>query len=597
MIPPIPSATLAALAAVALSCLVSGTVLLLIRRPEVSRGVLVPGGLLVCGGLVGLVGALLAATGATPLALPVLVASGALLLPLALATYPRLRWQHPVDIVAPAVIAVIGTLAVVLSSSPSAMGSLGLTIAGTLVAHTWWRLERTSGEERRAVQWMALAAGTSALVGALLSFAWEGQLVGQLAVVLLVIVGPTLCLGVTAPEIVDVRGAVVGAVVALMAVLAYMAVFVGLAALLELTVGVQPEVGALALVGALAALTLRPLQVLLRGVVDQLIFGIRPDPLGAAEEMAGHIGDDPALALQAIREALVLPYASLRVGGAELASSGQATPHTYRVVVDQDADLVVGLRAGDLAMSRSDEQVLHLAAPLLAQALRARALVAELHASREQTVAAIAEERRRLRRDLHDGLGPRLSGIAFSSDAARNLLRVDPDGADALLRTLRAETVTAIEDIRDLVYAMRPPALDELGLVGALRQRALGLRTAHGGPLTVSVSAREDLSSLPAAVEVAAYRIVVEALTNIGRHTTSPGATVSLQFDGSALLVSVCDEHDPTGRSDDAEAAPARPWAAGVGLTSMHDRAVELGGTLTAGPSPSGGRVDAVLPV
>ena len=174
---------------------------------------------------------------------------------------------------------------------------------------------------------------------------------------------------------------------------------------------------------------------------------------------------------------------------------------------------------------------------------------------------------------------------------------MDPDGADALLRTLRAETVTAIEDIRELVYAMRPPALDELGLVGALRQRALGLRTAHGGPLTVAVSAWDDLSSLPAAVEVAAYRIVVESLTNIGRHTTSPTASVSLRLDGSALLVSVRDEHDPAVHSDDMGGTPGRMWTAGVGLTSMHDRAVELGGTLTAGPSPSGGRVDAVLPV
>ena len=596
-IPSIPGATLAAMAAVALSCLISGAVLLLMRRTEASRGVLISGGLLACGGLLGLAGALLAATGAAPLVRPFLVAAGALLLPLALATYPRVRWQHPVGIVALAVIVVLGALAVVQSTSPSAVGSLGLAIVGILVAHTWWRLERTSGEERRAVQWMALGAGTSALVAALLSFAWEGQLVGELAVALLILIGPTLCLGMTSPELVDVRGAVVGAVVTLMAVLAYMAVFVGLAALLELTTGVEPEVGALALVGALAALTLRPLQVLLRGVVDQLIFGLRPDPLGAAQEVAGHIGDDPVLALQPICEALVLPYASLRVSGAELASSGQPTPHTYRVVVDRDTDLVVGLRAGDLAMPRSDEQVLHVAAPLLAQALRARALVAELHASREQTVAALAEERRRLRRDLHDGLGPRLSGIAFSSDAARNLLRVDPDGADALLRTLRAETVTAIEDIRELVYAMRPPALDELGLVGALRQRALGLRTAHGGPLTVAVSARDDLSSLPAAVEVAAYRIVVEALTNIGRHTTSPTASVSLRLDGSALLVSVRDEHDPAVHSDDMGGTPGCMWTAGVGLTSMHDRAVELGGTLTAGPSPSGGRVDAVLPV
>lgn len=592
MSPLISNATLVAMAAVALSCLVSGIALLLARRAEVSAG------LLACGGLLGLVGAVLTATGGAPLARTVLVAAGALLLPLALTTYPRARWQHPVDVVALAVVATAGSVAVTLSTSPSAVGSLSIVTVASLVVHTWWRLERASGEELRAVQWMALGVGTSALAGALLGFAWEGYLVSRIAVAVLMVVGPALYVGVSAPEVVDVRGGVVGAVVTVMAVLAYTAVFVGLATLLELAAGVEPEVGALALVGALAALTLRPLQVVLRGVVDQLIFGVRPDPLGAAHEVAGHIGDDPVLALRAIREALVLPYASLRVGGSELASSGQVTPHTRSVVVDRDAELVVGMRAGDLTMSRGDEQVLDLAAPLLAQALRARALVAELHASREQTVSAIAEERRRLRRDLHDGLGPRLSGIAFTADAARNLVHLDPDGADALLRTLRAETVTAIEDIRGLVYAMRPPALDELGLVGALQQRSIGLRTARGGPLQVSVSATDDLSTLPAAVEVAAYRIIVEALTNVGRHTASSGATVSLRLDGSALRMSVCDgllTAEPT--HDEPTHDPARQWTAGVGLSSMHERAVELGGTLTAGPLSSGGRVEAVLPL
>lgn len=587
-------ASLVALAAVALSCLMGGIALLLAHRAEAS------GGLLVGGGGVGLVAAVLAAAGETAPARPVVVVAGAVLLPLALMTYPRARWHHPVDVLAMVVITITGAAAVTQANNAPAVGSLGIAIVGILLAHTWWRLERTSGEERRAVQWMALAVGISALVGAILGFAWEGYLVSRLAPGLLLVIGPALYVGVAAPEVIDVRAAVVGAVVTVMAVLGYTAVFIFLATLLELTAGVQPDVGALALVGALAALTTRPLQVLLRGVVDQLIFGMRPDPLIAAHEVAGHIGDDPVLALRAIRDALVLPYASLRVSGTEVASSGTATPHMHTVIVDRDAELVVGLRVGDLAMTRGDDQVLHLAAPLLAQALRARALVAELRASREHTVAAIAEERRRLRRDLHDGLGPRLSGIAFTSDAARNLVHVDPGGADALLQTLRAETVTAIEDIRDLVYAMRPPALDELGLVGALRQRTVGLRTASGVSLDVSVTATDALSSLPAAVEVAAYRIVMEALTNIGRHSTSSSATVSLRIDGSALLVTVREDYrSPVkkGRGNDPAGAQLRPWTAGIGLSSMRDRATELGGTLTAGPSPSGGLVEAALPI
>lgn len=580
MSPALPASSLVAVAAVALSCLISGTGLLITRRATLC------GGLLAAGGLLGLGAAALAGFGMGSLAWPVLVVAGALLLPLALTTYPRPRWQDPADFVATAIIVCGGVLLVVRSAQPSAMGVLGTVLVVTLLTHTWWRLENSGDDERRAIQWMALAVGTSSVVGALLGFAWEGSVVSDLAIVLLVLVGPALYVGVAVPEVIDVRGAVVSVVVTLMAVLVYTAVFVGLATLLELTSGAAPEIGMLALVGALTTMTLRPVQVLLRGVVDQLLFGSRPAPLEAAHELAGHIGDDPLLALRAIRRALVLPYAVLRVAGSDIASSGTATPHTHTVVVDGNAELVVGLRAGDLAMPWDDRQVLNLAAPLLAQGLRARALVADLRVARERNIATIAEERRRLRRDLHDGLGPRLSGIAFTSDAARNLLRVDPDGAEELLRSLRTETTTAIQDIRGLVYAMRPPAIDELGLVAALRQQGVGMRTVSGEILAVSVEGEEDLSTLPAAVEVAAYRIVGEALANVGRHTSSPCATVSLRLDGTGLRISIDDDERGTA-----------PWVVGVGLSSMHDRATELGGTLTAGPSPTGGHVHALLPV
>ena len=118
-----------------------------------------------------------------------------------------------------------------------------------------------------------------------------------------------------------------------------------------------------------------------------------------------------------------------------------------------------------------------------------------------------------------------LSGIAFTSDAARNLVRSDPAAAEELLAELRADTVAAIEEIRQLVYAMRPPALDELGLVPALRQQAAALRSRDGSPLTVTLSAADPLPELSAAVEVAAYRIVIEALTNVARHSPSRSST------------------------------------------------------------------------
>jgi two-component system NarL family sensor kinase len=515
------------------------------------------------------------------------VAGASALLPLALTTYPVLRWRHPIDFVALIVIGGCGALSVVWPSM-DVVPAMALFQGCAFLAHTWWRIEVTRDAERRALVWMALALGATSLLYAFVSFSADGARSAVLPegmVLVFALVGPALYVGATLPELVDVRGLVVTAVVFAVALIGYMGLFVLALGLLDWVGAAELSVGALALVGALCAVTFHPLQVVLRGVVDELLFGSRPDPLGAASVVAGRIGEDPVLALRAIREALVLPYAALRVDGVTVAASGTETTHTRRVDLDGAGELVVGLRAGDLGFSHGDEQVLRLTVPLLAQTLRARAMAAELLESRGQTIAAVEEERRRLRRELHDGLGPRLSGVAFTSDAARNLIRSDPAEAERLVGQLRAETVTAIEEIRRLVYAMRPPALDELGLVPALRQQALGLRNRRGEPVAVDVSAPENLPDLPAAVEVAAYRIVTEALTNVARHSSGPTARVRLAATAKSLSVEVSD----TGRSDE--------WRPGVGLASMRERAAELGGTLEAGPSEDGGRVAALLPI
>jgi signal transduction histidine kinase len=328
---------------------------------------------------------------------------------------------------------------------------------------------------------------------------------------------------------------------------------------------------------------------MLRGVVDEILFGDRPDPLDAAARVVGRVGDDPVLALRAIRESLVLPYASLSSGGVELASSGTAVTHVRRLALqlgeDGVGEIVVGLRPGDLTLSAGDERVLRIVAPLLAQTLRARNLAADLQSSRGQAIAAIEEERRRLRRDLHDGLGPTLSGIAFTADAARNTLRREPESADELLRGLRAEAVTAVGEIRRLVYDMRPPALDELGLVPALRQRAAGIRTADGRAMRISVEAPEALPELPAAVETAAYRIATEALANAARHSGSDEAGLRICVQTGRLSIDVRD----AGRN-------GQSWTPGVGVSSMRERAAEVGGTLTV-TDGDGFVVHALLPI
>jgi len=570
-----------ALAVAAASFAGSGAALLLRRRATVAAL------LMAAAGAVGVSAALLLASGRHTAGTVLAVTAAALLGPLALMTYPAPRWRHPVDFLALVVVGGCGAVSVAYQDTGVA-ALMGIVQGCVFLCHTWWRLEIARDRERRALTWLALAVTVAGLIYFFIAFSAEGTHnydVTYGGIAAFALVGPALYVGGTLPDLVDVRGLVVTAVVTTVAIVTVMSVFVLELGLLDALGAGDLNVGASALLAALAAMTYQPTRVLLRGTVDQLLFGERPDPLGAASAVAGRIGADPEIALHAIREALVIPYAAVLVDGVPLAESGTETTHTRTLDLDGAGELVVGLRAGDLSFSAGDEQVLRLTVPLLAQTLRAHALAEDLIESRGQTITAVEEERRRLRRELHDGLGPRLSGVAFTSDAARNLIRTDPAAAEELVAQLRADTVTAIEEIRRLVYAMRPPALDELGLVPALRQQAVGMRNREGLPVAVDVSAPEEFPDLPAAVEVAAYRIVTEALTNVARHSTSASASVRLDPAPDGLRLEVTDR----GRSG--------AWRAGVGLSSMRERAAELGGTLEAGPGPSGGRVAALLPL
>ena len=554
---------------------------LLLRRRSVLAGALMVGT-----GALGTVSMLLLVADHDTAATSVGIASALLLFPLSLLAYPHLRYRHLVDFLALVSIGGCGVAATAYADAGAA-GLMGFIQGCLFFVHTWWRIELSDDRERRALVWMALALSVSGIVYFFATFSSEGfasaalPLAGSLA---FVIVGPAMYVGATLPDLVDVRGLVVGAVVTTFALVTVMSVFVLELALLDALDAGEVNDGALAVLAALAATTYQPTRVIMRGVVDQMLFGERPDPLGAASAVADRMSDDPVVALRAIREALVIPYVSLHVDGETVAASGTETTHTRTLDLDGAGELVVGLRPGDLTMSRGDDQVLRLTVPLLAQTLRARALAAEVLESRGRTIAAVEEERRRLRRDLHDGLGPRLSGVAFTADAARNLVRADPAAAEEMLSQLRADTTIAIEEIRRMVYAMRPPALDELGLVPALRQQAVGLRNKEGRPISVRVAA-EELPGLPAAVEVAAYRIVTEALANVARHSTSPSAEVCIAATEGELRLEVTDAGTSAG------------WRPGVGLSSMRERATELGGTLEAGPGPRGGRVSALLPL
>lgn len=233
-------------------------------------------------------------------------------------------------------------------------------------------------------------------------------------------------------------------------------------------------------------------------------------------------------------------------------------------------------------------------------------------------MAGSAEERRTLLRDLHDSVGPTLAAAALGIRAVRNLLHRDRAAAEQILTRLEDELHSAIAEIRRLANGVHPPVLDRLGLVGAVRQYAetLGSRLATavtttggttggtaGPPVRIEVEVCGELPVLPPAVEVAAYRIVCEALTNVGRHSDARLCTVRLWFDGELQLEIVDDGNGgvaPTrARSDQgADQVAGRDRPGGVGLGSMRERARTLGGTLAVEPVTRGGtRVAATLPV
>ncbi|MCW2799656.1 MAG: hypothetical protein JWQ70_1128 [Aeromicrobium sp.] len=519
-------------------------------------------------------------------------AAACLIVPAALVVYPRTDWKDPLSFVL--IVTVLGAGAVSVLWA-AAVEPMSYVIVSAVLLHIWWAYERGSDDERRALTWSSLA-----WIGAGLAVGFAGFLISSargtdtivlpFTVCVLAIGPPAMVVGALRPDLVDVRGLVTRTVVAATVLTTYVACAVGVTSGIEQLRGRPLESPPTIVICAVLAFGVRPLQMLLRGVVDQLLFGDRPDPLRAATRVVDRIGDDPVLALQAIREALVLPYASLRADGRTLATSGTEVTHTRTLPLqlggDDVGEVVVGLRAGDISLAPGDEQVLRIVAPLLAQTLRAQALAAELKDSRGAAISAIEDERRRLRRDLHDGLGPTLTGVAFATDAARNQLQSDPARADALLERLRGDTTSAIAEVRRLVEGLRPPALDELGLVGALRQQTSALHTDGGSSLRVTISAPDRLPDMSAAVEVTAYRVIVEALTNVARHATATAAHVKLGVDGGALRLSV---------QDDGRGAGA--WRPGVGMSSMRERVEQVGGTLTAAPCEEGGRVVAVIPL
>jgi signal transduction histidine kinase len=460
---------------------------------------------------------------------------------------------------------------------------------------------------RSRIRWATLGAVTSALVGLvlfqlpellaqrpLLPASWIGLAALPLPL--------GIAVGILRDRLFDidvvVRRTLVYGGLSVGVVACYLAVVSVIGALL----GGSTGYGASLFATGVAALVALPLRDLLQRAVIRLLYGERDEPVRAIRRLGERLAmaTDPGLAFPAIvdtvADALRLPFVALDVVDADGALARAAergrTPDELLTIglvhgAEEVGRLRLGARAGERGFRPDEEHLLHDLARQAGAAIHALRLREDLARSRERLVLAREEERRRLRRDLHDGLGPSLASIGLRAEAAATMLAGDPDGARRLLEELGGEVQTTLAEVRRLVEGLRPPALDELGLVGAIRTQAGRLETAGAGIVISVDAAPTPFPSLPAGVEVAAFRIVAEALTNAIRHAAARTCRVRLSA-GEELRIEV---------EDDGRGLPSR-IVRGAGLDSMRARATELGGSIRVEPGRGGGTlVDARLPV
>jgi signal transduction histidine kinase len=330
------------------------------------------------------------------------------------------------------------------------------------------------------------------------------------------------------------------------------------------------------------------------------VYGARDDPLAVVQRIVDHLGADDAehvlrSLVESLRDELRLDAVSidLRVdGGWQLgAATGPPTEHRRVVTLHHGGQVVGRLTVGwqdGPSLRERDETVLDQLVGPLSLAVGWVRLADDLRRSSVAIVSAREEERRRLRRDLHDGLGPSLTGASLGlRTALRQLERTE--GADPgpapreLLRRVADEVDNVVHELKGIVRDLRPTALDQLGLVDAVAEFTRGL----GDALDVRLALPREPVTLPAAVEVATYRIVTEAVTNVVRHAKASRCWLTIETGSNVVIDVVDDGIGITGRQPD-----------GVGLAAMRERAAELGGSVRVLPhDPHGTRVHVQLPL
>ena len=480
-------------------------------------------------------------------------------------------------------VAAIGLLAVLLGT---------VAAVGSLVVR--WR--RADSQTRLQVKALALGAATIP-VGIALDFFFGLPMVW-------LALGAVLPAAVTAAilnyrlydiDLVLNRSLVYGTLTVLV-VAAYVTVVTVSTPLLPVRDERAPSVVALAVV----ALLFQPARSRVQGAVNHLLYGDRDDPYAVLTRLSRRLerAVDPLAALpqvtESITEALKLPFAAIELAdqdsGRPVVSHGRPgiEPETFAMTYQREVvgRLLVSPRSAASPFTQTERQLLRDLATQAGMAAHAMQLTTALQRSRERLVRSREEERRRLRRELHDGLGPALAGMTMQVGAARAVLAAQGGEADAVLGGLERQLQACVGEVRRVVDDLRPAVLDQLGVAGAVRSHAASFATPGGPDVEITVTAR-NLGELPAAVEVAAFRIVTEAMTNTIRHAAARRCHIVLARDG-VLTVEV---------TDDGQGLPDQP-PPGIGLSSMRERAEELGGSFTATRMPTRGtRVRATIPL
>lgn len=475
------------------------------------------------------------------------------------------------------------------------------------------RFRRSIGIERAQMKWLAYAAVIILIVAVFaIPLQFFGRLTGPQAMEWSITVTNLAMLGVAAAATVAiVRYRLYDIDVIINRTLVY-AIMTGVVLLIYgLVVGgagliLQSQGNGLftILATALVALLFQPIRLRLQQGVNRLLYGQRNEPFEVLALLGQRLEQTipphavyPAL-VETVARALRLPYAAIDVWQdghwRTVESFGRPAGDPVAYDLTYQGQLVgrlrVARRAPEEAFSRADERLLLNVARQAGAAVYSAQLTADLQRSRQQLVTGREEERRRLRRDLHDGLGPSLASLLLQARVLRRMIREDPAAAEALADEIQGDIRVTIDDIRRVVHELRPPALDDLGLVPALNVMAAKIGRTDAAPAVgpcVTIDAPDDLPSLPAAVEVAAFRIVQEALTNVIHHANARAATVRVWFD-RGLWLEIRD--DGVGYRGER--------AGGLGVRSMRERAAELGGTCTVAALPLGGTVvRATLPV